>query len=87
MPWNATWAPRSPQKADLQVLRNESQAEFQLLRQEMRGEFKLVRQEIEAIAARLESQMELLSRDMTVRLGSMQIVGLTLLFAALKLTS
>jgi hypothetical protein len=73
-------------KADLQVLRNESQAELQLLRQEMRAEFKLVRQEIAATVARLEGRMELLSRDMTVRLGSMQIVGLTLLFAALKLT-
>jgi hypothetical protein len=43
------------------------------------------RKEHETLAAAVRKDMDLLSSTMTVRLGSMQIVGLSLLFAALKL--
>jgi hypothetical protein len=39
-----------------------------------------------AVAESLEQKLELLRSSMTIRLGSMQIVGMGLLFAALKLT-
>ena len=46
----------------------------------------LLKQEIDANRALLEHKLELLRSSMTIRLGSMQIVGMGLLFAALKLT-
>jgi hypothetical protein len=77
-------------KSDLESLRAASQADFALLRQEMRTGFAAVRQEMHAefAAVRQESrsEVELLRSSMTIRLGSMLVVGLSLLFAALKLT-
>jgi hypothetical protein len=62
-------------KADLQMLRQELKSDIAELRHEVRQDIALVRKD-----------MELLSTTMTVRLGSMLMVGLGLLFAALKLT-
>jgi hypothetical protein len=45
-----------------------------------------LKQEIDANRVLLEHKLELLRSSMTIRLGSMQIVGMGLLFAALKLT-
>jgi hypothetical protein len=52
-----------------------TKSDLDLLRAEVRQELALIRKDL-----------ELLSASMTVRLGSMQIVGLGVLFAALKLT-
>ena len=52
-----------------------TKADLQLLKQELKAELSLVRKD-----------MELLSTTMTVRLGSMLMLGLGLLFAALKLS-
>ena len=52
-----------------------TKADLQLLTQELKSEISLVRKD-----------MEILSTTMTVRLGSMLMLGLGLLFAALKLT-
>ena len=52
-----------------------TKADLQLLTQELKSGISLVRKE-----------MEILSTNMTVRLGSMLMLGLGLLFAALKLT-
>jgi hypothetical protein len=52
-----------------------TKADLQLLTQELRAEIALVRKD-----------MEILSTTMTVRLGSMLMLGLGVLFAALKLT-
>lgn len=52
-----------------------TKADIEVLRTGMRQEFALVRKE-----------MELLSTNITVRLGSMLMLGLGILFAALKLT-
>ena len=52
-----------------------TKADLQLLTQELKSEISLVRKD-----------MEILSTNMSVRLGSMLMLGLGLLFAALKLT-
>ena len=52
-----------------------TKADLQLLTQELKSEISLVRKD-----------MEILSTNMTVRLGSMLMLGLGLLFAALKLS-
>jgi hypothetical protein len=52
-----------------------TKADLQILRSELHQECALIRKE-----------MELLATVMTVRLGSMLMLGLGLLFAALKLT-
>jgi hypothetical protein len=62
-------------KADLQILRQDLTSFINELRHELRNDIALVRKD-----------MEILSTTMTVRLGSMLIVGLSVLFAALKLT-
>jgi hypothetical protein len=59
-----------------------TKADLQLLRQELKGDIGEVRQDI----ALVRKEMELLSGAMTIRLGSMLMLGLGLLFAALKLT-
>jgi molybdate-binding protein len=56
------------------------------LRQEITGVRDSLKQEIDANRVLLEHKLELLRSSMTIRLGSMQIVGMSLLFAALKLT-
>jgi hypothetical protein len=75
-------------KADLQLLRQEmsllaTKAELAEVRQEV----VLVRRDLEVMAAGFRKDLELLSSTMTVRLGSMLMLGLGLLFAALKLTA
>ena len=65
----------SATKADLQILRQDLTSSINDLRQEVRHEFGLVRKD-----------MEILSNTLTIRLGSMLMLGLGLLFAALKLT-
>lgn len=52
-----------------------TKVDLELLRSELRQETVLIRKE-----------MELLATTMTVRLGSMLMIGLGMLFAALKLT-
>ena len=61
-----------------------TKADLQLLRQEMatKADVAELRQE----CALIRKDLEILSTTMTVRLGSMQMLGLGLLFAALKLT-
>ena len=82
-------------KADLNLLRQEltaqisalgtrvsgmvSREEFLALRAEMRANDALIRKDMEIMATTLSS-------NFTMRLGSMLMLGLGLLFAALKLT-
>ena len=67
-------------KTDLQRLRQELLA----VRREMATKAELA--EIRQETALLRKDVELLPTVMTARLGSLLIVGLSLLFAALKLT-
>lgn len=49
-------------------------------------DLRLLEQRMEAIKQSLEKDMEILRSTLFVRLGSLQVVTLGLLFAALKLT-
>jgi len=73
-------------KADLLILRQELTSSFHAdisdLRHDMGQELGHLRQETGLI----RKDMEILSNAITVRLGSMLMLGLGLLFAALKLT-
>lgn len=84
---------RQETRADLQQLRQETKADLQQLRQETRADLQQLRQETSAEIVELRQDnalirkdLEILSTTMTVRLGSMLMLGLGLLFAALKLT-
>jgi hypothetical protein len=89
-------------KADLQLLRQEMATKVDLagLRQEfalLRKDFEVLsagfRKDLDGFHRELDSQstsfhkdLELLASTLTIRLGSMLMLGLGLLFAALKLT-
>ncbi len=62
-------------KADLQILRQDLTSSINSSVSDLRHEIGLVRKD-----------MEILSSTLTIRLGSMLMLGLGLLFAALKLT-
>jgi hypothetical protein len=62
-----------------------TKADVQLLRSELHQECALIRKDMELLSSRIDNRMDMLSTTMTVRLGSMLMVGLGLLFAALKL--
>ena len=73
-------------KSDLQLLRHELTAALSLLA--TKDELQAVRADIAELRqdnALVRKDMEILSTTMTVRLGSMLMFGLGLLFAALKL--
>jgi len=55
-----------------------------LLRQELKQELDLLRKEVEHLRQDVARDMELLRSNMTVRLGSIQVVTAGLLFAALS---
>jgi hypothetical protein len=81
-------------KSDLQFLRQELAASMSLLAtkqelQAVRADIAELRQDNVLFRKDMEIQstkIEILSSTMTIRLGSMLVVGLGLLFAALKLT-
>lgn len=89
---------RQETRADLQQLRQDTRADLQLLRQELlsamsqfvtKDELQAVRADIVELRqdnALIRKDLEILPATMTVRLGSMLMLGLGLLFAALKLT-
>jgi hypothetical protein len=89
---------RQETRADLQQLRQDTRADLQLLRQELlsamsqfgtKDELQAVRADIVELRkdnALIRKDLEILPTTMTVRLGSMLMLGLGLLFAALKLT-
>jgi hypothetical protein len=71
---------------DLDLLRAELRQELALIRKDFEVLAAGLRKDQETLAAAFRKDLELLSSSMTVRLGSMLIVGLGVLFAALKLT-
>jgi hypothetical protein len=84
-------------KSDLQLLRHELLSGMSLLATkdalqvvradiaELRQDNALIRKDMEIMANRIDNRIDGLSTAMTVRLGSMIMVGIGLLFAALKL--
>ena len=80
-------------KADLRLLRQEARADLQQFRQETKADLQQLRHDTRADIGELRQDNALIRKDleilpttMTVRLGSMLMLGLGLLFAALKLT-
>lgn len=61
-------------KGDINALRTELKGDISSLRTEMKGEFGLLR-----------SDIELVRRDMTIRLGGMLMVGFGVLAALIRL--
>lgn len=70
-------------KADLQLLRQDmaTRSDLAVLRQEQ----ALLRKDLEALSSGFRKDLELLSTTMTVRLGSMLMIGFGLMMAGLKL--
>lgn len=68
-----------------------TKTDLQLLRQEltslMRENNALIRKDMEFLSSRIDNRIDMLSTALTIRLGSMLMMGLGLLFAALKLTA
>ena len=80
-------------KADIENLRLATKADLQLLKQELTASMTALSTDLTSLSSELRQEialvrkdMEILSTTMTVRLGSMLMLGLGLLFAALKLT-
>jgi hypothetical protein len=73
-------------KADLQLLEHKLLSVFNSGTSELHQEIALFRKDMEIMTTRLDNRIDALSTTMTVRLGSMLMVGLGLMFAALKLT-
>ncbi len=70
---------RKEMKAEIDGLRNATRAEIDAFRKEVKADIDGLRKEFKA-------DMALLQSTMTIRLGSLQIVGMSLMFAALKLS-
>jgi hypothetical protein len=73
-------------KADLHQLRTEVGQEFVLLRKDLEVLEGGLRKDLAALESGFRKDLEILSVTMTVRLGSMLVVAVGVLFAALKLT-
>jgi hypothetical protein len=66
-------------KTDLKALQTQLESKLDTLQMQLESR-------LDALHMQFELKLELLSSSMTIRLGSMLLVGLSLLFAALKLT-
>jgi hypothetical protein len=71
-------------KADINALRSEMKGELGSLRSEMKGESSSLRAEMRSENALLRGDIELLRRDMTIRLGGMMVVGFGVLAAIMR---
>ena len=63
----------------------EVRQEVALLQKDLDAKYLLLRQEFESTRSELRQDVEALRTSLTIRLGSMLVVGLGLLFAALRL--
>ena len=63
-----------------------TKADLQLLRSQLHQECALIRKDMEIMAATLSNNINTISSNITIRTGSMLVVAIGLLFAALKLT-
>jgi hypothetical protein len=77
---------RSATEAALENLRSAGKADLENLRLAVKGDIDAMGARVDALRQEIRMQQELLRSSMTIRLGSMFVVGLSLLFAALKLT-
>jgi hypothetical protein len=84
-------AVRAELKAEIAAVRAELKAEIAAVRTELKAEIAAVRAEIAAVQAEiaavraeLKAEIELLRRDLTIRLGSMLVVAVGILLAAIR---
>jgi 2-keto-4-pentenoate hydratase len=73
-------------KQDIAALASATKQDIAALASATAHEFVLVRQEIQALRQEVGHRIDLLQSTMTIRLGSITVVAMGLLFAALKLT-
>jgi len=76
---------RQELKQDIELLRQEVRQDIELLRQEVKQDVLLVKQDVLLVKQQLEHRIDLLQSTMTIRLGSILVVAMSLLFAAVKL--
>ncbi len=71
-------------KAEIAALRAELKGDIAALRAELKGDIAALRAELKADIAALKADIELLRRDLTIRLGSMIVVAVGILLAAIR---
>ena len=72
-------------KGDIHALRTELKGDIASLRGELKGDIASLRSEQRGDIASLRSDIELLRRDMTIRLGGMMAVGFGVLAVIIRL--
>ena|SRR6516225_8178968 len=75
---------RAELKAEIAALRAELKAEIAAVRAELKAEIAELRAEFKAEITAVRAQIELLRRDITIRLGSMIVVAVGVLLAAIR---
>ena len=73
-------------KADIENLRLAVKADVENLRLAVKADIDAMGLRVDALGREFRLEQEVLRSSMTIRLGSMLVVGLSVLFAALKLT-
>ena len=71
-------------RSEIATLSSELRPEIAALGSELRSEIAAVRAEIAAVRAEVKAEIELLRRDMTIRLGSMLIIAVGIILAAMR---
>ena len=69
----------------INALRSELKADIGSLRSELKGDIGSLRSELKGDIASLTSDIELLRRDMTIRLGGMMVMGFGVLAVIIRL--
>ena len=77
---------RKELKSEIDGLRKEVEIKIDGLRRELKSDIEGLRNEFRIERNLLRQDMEVMRRGMIIWLGSLQIVGMSLLFAGLKLT-
>jgi|HubBroStandDraft_1064217.scaffolds.fasta_scaffold245015_2 hypothetical protein len=75
---------RAELKGDIASLRTELKGDIAALRTELKGDIAAVRAEIAAVRVELLNAIELLRRDLTIKSGSMLVIAVGILLAAIR---
>ncbi len=71
-------------RTDLAGLRAELKADIAALRAELKADIAALRAELKADIELMRREMEILRRDLTIRLGGMMVVAVGILLAAIR---
>jgi hypothetical protein len=80
----ATTANLAEVRVEIAAVRAELKAEIAAVRAELKAEIAELRAELRVEIAAVRAQIELLRRDITIRLGSMIVVAVGILLAAIR---